>query len=270
MKNKNSNAPSRSAMIDEALKKSIHKINQDVKIANDGFSFEDGNIAKGYLAGDLYLCVGMVWRDRPRLPQFADCYAFIEAVQPSINYDASDRIFYGEMANAPQIPPVCGGDKLKVLVNVRETKDGAEFIVPSIVRFFPYHQLYKIGVDPRGIFLPAGLESLKAITSRELDLFNIGDRIAKPREGDRNLIKSGPQVVDNFGGKDVNHLGGNFGQSDFGKFVASVLINIDEKFWCVSQPKTLLSSVELFEQSLCPLDFQRRAIKHRFIHGENL
>jgi hypothetical protein len=256
------------AVVGKHLQGALHQCDKLVKLANDGFSFIDGNIAESYLAGNLYLCIGIV--ENSAVSQVGHCYAMVKAVQSPVK-DQSDLSPTGsEVRCASDLASIRSSNDFEMFVDVAKSEDGAKCFVPapSIIRFQSKHELYKIGINAFGVGLTAGSEPLHAIARGEIDLLDVGfgDGNASQLHGD--LIQDGSQVINDLSREDVSFFGRLGAQFYLQKIVSGLRINLDNKFRSASLEKDVLDICELDQKLLCPLNFQSRAVKQRACHVE--
>ncbi|MEM9577167.1 MAG: hypothetical protein AAF999_09145 [Pseudomonadota bacterium] len=137
------------AVIHDSLKKVRNSVDKRLEYASYRRAIKNAGIAKAYLAGGLKLCVRLEWRHAPVgvAPNFREWYALVE-ISLGPQDHRSNAANNSKSAENGDMPTVRYGNEFRMLVDVCQSENGIEIIVPSRIRLLTKQELDEIGVEP--------------------------------------------------------------------------------------------------------------------------
>lgn len=194
---------------------------------------KDIDIAKSYVAGDIYLCLIVQPGNGSVFPQVGYCYAFI---QPSFASEHDADFGVGDMQVSHQHAGIhrAHWDKTPVFVDVAEPTQCPEGRIPSFVRFEVHDHLLDIWRDANhfSFFSFDGLGSsfdvVGGFPKGEVNMTNIIDASASGY-GHHQLVESGPQVVNGLRDEKEKTVGNASRQLDLRQAISALRITLYNK-----------------------------------------
>lgn len=210
------------------------------------------DIAESYLAGDVYLRVGMFWGDSPAWPKIGKHYARIEIASLARDNQPSKCVRYLEVADSSYSAACSNGDEFHVLVDVAHSARSAKRVVRSIVRPESNNLFEQIAIKFVDLVGPAlAFEVSHAFAARKLDLFGIDPSGADPGQCNNDLIERRTHLVDHLSRQDVYDLWRLRIEDDFREFVTGLRLRIEHDPARVLLEELPLGSFQLDEMVVC-------------------
>ncbi|MGE3244955.1 MAG: hypothetical protein AB7F96_13245 [Beijerinckiaceae bacterium] len=208
------------------------------------------DVGEGYVAGDMNFRIRGFWAKDAVWQEVGYNHPVSQVVSSSCKNDAGVPIGDYVSVDASEVPGRGIGDQLKMLINFRHLKDGAEYIVPSIVTIRVFDDISKVGIEPHEVSAAGILEPFKTIPGWEIQVSHrrLGGRHSCQSDG--NLIKTGPQLVDKLSPDNGKVCWGAL-HSRFYKFVAGLGLSIKDDLNRVCLEKTSFDGAEVFEVGFC-------------------
>lgn len=223
-------------------------------------------MAERYLSGGLYLGIGVIRRDGAVGSKVGKHYAIIQ-VAGAGKHEAHFRVADGEVLHERDLSGGADGNEFHVLVDVRHAEDGAQNLIPSVVRLCGDDSFSQVGIEPLQVAAYAderpsavssdmnalAAEVIPAVPDGELNIAELRVAAAEASKGHGGLVKGGTKLVDNLPSEDVHDFWGPGFKDDFGEFVAGIGITIHDDPARVEFEKLTLNSFYLDEVVLCAL-----------------
>lgn len=228
-----------SGFLQESLKSQMHTpdfFTHRCEERKERTTFVWTDIAEGYLAGDVYLCIGAVWNNIAMGEQVREHYTFIQIARAG-NNQSSVSMSDSEISHPSKATRSADGNQFHMLVDVRHTKESPKSLVPSVVRACPQNCFSQVTVEMSEIArqptsalsrtLTTGDKAFPAIARREMDFFRASRASTQARKSDGSLVQGGSQLVDEFSSKHVKDFRGLRFKDDLRKFVSGLRICIE-------------------------------------------
>ena len=163
------------AVLNKELQKALIDCGKLNKRSNDRLSLEDRNVTERYLSGDAYLRLSVHWMHRATGTKVCNYDAFIYRVGPIVQNEQIGiaPALESVIGEATQLPSCGGRNEFEMFVNIAETEDGPEVLVPSIVRFQEPDEFLEVPIDTASILLSAGQKPFEIISRRKIDIFDV-------------------------------------------------------------------------------------------------
>lgn len=219
------------------------------------------DISERYLAGSVYLCIGIVWSDSSIGVEVGKHYAIVKvagATAHNSHESAPDR----KMTELGYVASGTDRNQLHMLVDVSHSENSPENLVTSIVRMCSEDSLSQIAIEiaeksnsvPMLIEGPAVTSEIApAIPSGELDLFGVDGFSAQTGKSNSGLVQSGAQLVNEFSSQDVHDFWRVRIQNEFCQFVSGLRFRIENDPTRVLLKELPLGAFKLDEMVICAL-----------------
>lgn len=267
------------AVVRDSLAQTVHATNQSIEYGRYRQSIEDVGVAKSYLARNLYFRIRVKRGDSPVWAKFGDWYAIIEATRPGCEHHSDNAISRLKVLHPGELTAICGRDEFDMLVDVSKAEDGVEVVVPSRVGLLSKDEFDKVGVQPfyfpflafnsrpgrRPTSVPRSAfatcvkdQLLRSLPAWEVNLGKVPFAdVGHDGEADGDLIKARAEMVDYLRSQHVNHLRWRVGHADLSEPPPGFGVWGGVDKWLALLPEYTLPRIQLAEQFLCTLNFER-------------